>query len=260
MIDDDRLAALFRAAADDPDAPPPGFDHADVVAGSRRVTLRRRAGLIAASVAVFAVVGVGAVVLRPASDATMAAAPAVVPEAGDVAGQPGKAAPNGQVAAGEAAGVPPPGGASVGGSGEPRSAGAGVAGGPAVGGAAGSSGAGAQGGPEMVCSDQPDPVLRALLDQELPEVVGAEPTRDRVCDPPGGRHANLQVDDHGVPGVLGVTYLPPGYAVALPRGAVSAPAASGGTVIVHSSPAAGSGPAPFADRLTDIAARLAPRL
>jgi hypothetical protein len=57
--------------------------------------------------------------------------------------------------------------------------------------------------------------------------------------------------------VLGVTYLPPGNVVRLVRGAVSAPAASGGTVIVHSSPAAGAGPGPFADRLTDIAARLA---
>ncbi len=82
MTDDDRLAELFRAAAADPAAPPPGFDHRDVLSASRRITARRRSALVAGAFALFAVVGVGAAVALPDSPtATSAAAPAAADRA-----------------------------------------------------------------------------------------------------------------------------------------------------------------------------------
>ena len=66
--DDDRLAGLFRDAASDGGAPPPGFDHGDVVATSRRITRPPpfRGGRRA--LALFAVAGVGTVVALPRGD------------------------------------------------------------------------------------------------------------------------------------------------------------------------------------------------
>jgi hypothetical protein len=57
--DEARIAALFRDAASG--APPPGFDAAQVVATSRRITRRRRSAVAGAALAVLAVVGVGVV-------------------------------------------------------------------------------------------------------------------------------------------------------------------------------------------------------
>ena len=63
--DEDRLAELFRAAASDAGAPPPGFDHGDVVATSRRITARRRSAVIGGAVALLVVAGVGTVAALP---------------------------------------------------------------------------------------------------------------------------------------------------------------------------------------------------
>jgi hypothetical protein len=95
----------------------------------------------------------------------------------------------------------------------------------------------------------------------LPEVVGAPPaaTTD-VCLPGDQRYLALEVDDGRARGVLTVASLPAGVAAEVPPGAVSAPAASGGTVVVGSTAEAGDGPAPFADRLPAVLEHLAPRL
>ncbi len=81
MTEDEKIAALFRDAAGA--APPPGFDHADVTAASRRITVRRRAALITGAVVLAAVAGVGSVVALPreSGTATSAAAGAAAPEA-----------------------------------------------------------------------------------------------------------------------------------------------------------------------------------
>lgn len=100
------------------------------------------------------------------------------------------------------------------------------------------------------CADRQDPALRALLDRALPEVAGAPPAASTdVCLPGAERYVSVEAGG----GVLGVAYLPPGTAVSLVPGAVSAPTASGGTVVV-------TGPEPLADRFPAVLAALAPRL
>lgn len=76
--DDARLAAAFRAAADEP--PPAGFGHADVLAASRRAAVRRRSMVAAGALVVLAVSGVGVAAALPAvtggaDTASTAAAP-----------------------------------------------------------------------------------------------------------------------------------------------------------------------------------------
>jgi hypothetical protein len=226
MSDDERLAALFRDAASDAGAPPPGFGHDEVVAASRRITARRRASAIAAS-AVVGLVGLGAAFVLPqqyGGDAlTSAAAPVSAPEAagGAAADSAGGAAGNssgsGSSDRSEApmlAPVAPPA--------------------PAAGG----------------CADRHDPGLRALVAQVLPEVAAAPdaPTTG-VCLPPVERYLSVEVAG----GVLTVAYLPPGTIPSVVPGALTAPTSSGGTVIVH-------GPDALADRLPAVLELLAARL
>jgi hypothetical protein len=71
---------------------------------------------------------------------------------------------------------------------------------------------------------------------------------------------NLEVRDGSTPGLLTVQYLPPGVAPDLVEGAVSAPTASGGTVVVSTRGDGADAPAPFADRLDALVTQLAPRL
>ncbi|GAA5170380.1 hypothetical protein GCM10023321_67490 [Pseudonocardia eucalypti] len=86
-MDDRALAELFRDAADSAaqGAPPPTFDHADVLAGSERARIRKRQRVIggtALAAAVLAAAGLGAVGLggasllgsTPSSDSTLAGA------------------------------------------------------------------------------------------------------------------------------------------------------------------------------------------
>jgi hypothetical protein len=82
-MDEDRLTEVFREAADRAGhtAPPAGFDHADVLAGSARATRRahhRRMGAVAAAVLVVAAGGlISAEVLHTTS--STAAAPDATP-------------------------------------------------------------------------------------------------------------------------------------------------------------------------------------
>src|SRR5690606_3240188 len=113
------------------------------------------------------------------------------------------------------------------------------------------------------CADRQDPALRAIVEEYLPEVVGApEAAITMGCRPPGERGVNLEVTAGAARGVRTVQYLPPGAdrVGGAAEGAVSRPTASGGTVVVSSR---GDGPgaaAPFADRLDALAAQLSPRL
>jgi hypothetical protein len=255
MDEQGRISAAFRAAAADP--PPPGFDAGDVVAASRRITRRRRAALAGAVVAVLAVAGVGtaagfaarepvtaaaAGAPEAASEARVAAAPEAAP---DVAGGPDAGSSAG--AGGRDAAAPLPGTSEL------ASPSGRTAGPPPVG---VPLGPGTRG-----CADRQDPALRALVEQALPEVAGApEAATTTECRPGGERGVALEVRDGGSTGLLSVTSLPPGTAVAPAPGARAAPTASGGTVLVVARADPAGGPPPFADRLDAVVAYLAPRL
>jgi hypothetical protein len=225
--DEARIAALFRDAASG--APPPAFDAAQVVATSRRITRRRRSAVAGAALAVLAVAGVGVVAgIGGPRDATVTAA----------SGQAADQAAPGAGAAGDAARAAAPA--------APAAPNAAV---PPVGPPLGPG--------TRECADRQDPALRTLVDQALPEVVGAsEAATTMECRPGGGRGVALEVGG----GVLVVTYLPPGPVTEPPDGARSAPTASGGTVLISSRPDRAGDAAPFADRLDAVVAYLAPRL
>ncbi len=236
MPDDDRIAALFRAAASD--VPPPAFDETDVVGASRRITARRRSALLggAVAVAVVAVIGASVALPRGVENATTAAAPAAG-SARDVAVPELAQAP-----------AAPPADST---SGDVGSAGVGSE----------RSGAVPLGPGTTPCADRQDPAVRALVEQALPEVAGAPAaaTTD-VCRPGSGRYLTLKVTDGSAAGLLLVASLPAGEAVRPADGAISASTASGGTVIVQSSAGSAGGPVPFADRLDATLAFLARRL
>ncbi|HXV93503.1 MAG TPA: hypothetical protein VD813_09420 [Pseudonocardia sp.] len=232
--DDERLAALLREAGSTIDAsgvPPSRFDHADVVAASRRITVRRRSALVGGVLALVVVSGIGAAAVLPGGGgddgtAATASAPAAGPEAA-----PGDAGTSGPARA-DSSEVPPFTGAPLGpGEGE--------------------------------CADRQDPALRGYLEQVLPEVTGApEALVTMECRPGGERGVNLEVDDAGLRGVLVVEYLPPGTPAREPvpgTAWASAPTASGGTVVVTSQSVEPDGQPPFGGRLDAVATFLAPR-
>ena len=269
--DEAHIAALFRDAASG--APPPGFDATQVVATSRRITRRRRSAVAGAALAVLAVAGVGVVAgLGGPGDATVTAASGqAADEAGREAGA-GSAGDAARAAAPEAAAAPDAGGAAAGSPIAPAVPDVAVpdatvpdatgpdgaaAGGP-VPGAAAVPPIGTPLGPGTGdCADRQDPALRALVDEALPEVVGArEAATTMECRPGGERGVALEVDG----GVLTVTYLPPGPVAAAPDGAQTASTASGGTLVLASRAERAGNPEPFADRFPAMVAYLAPRL
>ena len=242
-VDDERLGALFRAAASDPTAPAPGFDHGTVVRTSRRITTRRRIAVTGAGLALLAVTGIGGALALPgpsegADEPATAAAPMIAPDGerlaeedaappADARAQRSDPAPaQGAAPAPEAAVPPPPLGPGT-----------------------------------SECADRQDPALRALVEQVLPQVVGApEAATTMECRPGGERGVNLEVRDGPATGLLTVQYLPPGTQPQPGDGAVVAPTASGGSVVVSSRGERPDSPPPFADRLTDLTTHLAPRL
>jgi hypothetical protein len=231
-VDDERLGALFRAAASDSAAPAPGFDHEAVVRASRRITVRRRAAVTVGGLALFALVGIGGTVALPGpssgGDATVAApmiAPARPPAESrtERQAQPPAAA---ESAPGAAGGGPSPLGPGT-----------------------------------TECADRQDPAVRAIVEEYLPEVIGApEAAITMECRPAGERGVNIEVRDGAATGLLTVQYLPPGAQPEPVEGAVVAPTASGGTVVVSSRGERAGAPAPFADRLSALATHLSPRL
>jgi hypothetical protein len=237
-----RIAAMFRDAA--AGAPPAGFDTANVIAASQRITRRRRSALAGGALAVLALAGVGVTAgvgggpggsdltassagstQAPAEAGAPDAARAAAPEAADAAAAPAPgASPH------FSAGVEPPAGPPLGpGSGE--------------------------------CADRQDPALRALVEQVLPEVLGApEALTTMECRPGGERGVALEVRDGARSGLLSVTYLPPGTVAEAAPWAHVAPTASGGTVVVSSRAERMGEPPPFEGRLDTAVAYLAARL
>jgi hypothetical protein len=252
--DEARIAALFREAASG--APPPGFDATQVVATSRRITRRRRSAVAGAALAVLAVAGVGVVAgLGGPQDATVTAASG---QAADEAGREADAAGNAaRAAAPEAAAAPDTGGFAAGSPVAPTGPDGSATGG-SVPGAAAVPPIGTPLGPGTGdCADRQDPALRALVEQVLPEVVGAsEAATTMECRPGGERGIALEADG----GLLTVAYLPPGPVTEPPDGARTSPTASGGTVVVSSRASRSGDPVPFADRLDAVVTYLAPRL
>ena len=88
MTDDEKLAAAFRAAAQD--APEAGFGRDDVLAGSRRIAKRNRmlltGGIAAAAIVLAGGVTAGLVLSRDTGSVTSAAAPARDSSAGSAGG------------------------------------------------------------------------------------------------------------------------------------------------------------------------------
>ncbi|WP_214406947.1 hypothetical protein [Pseudonocardia lacus] len=243
MTDDERLAALFRAAASDADAPPPGFGHDDVLAASRRITARRRSAAVGAA-AVIAFAGVGAAIVLPGSTGETASSAASAPEAArDAAG--GEAELSSPYAANS----------------DDAGSGSGESGQVAAPAPPAAAPGGSPLGPgEGACADRHDPDLRALLLEVLPEAAAAAPAPSTdVCLPGTHRYLALEAADGAARGVLTVSYLPPGTVAEVAPGALVAPTASGGTLLVGST-ADGPGAAPFADRLQTVLDHLAPRL
>lgn len=239
----DKLAALFHAAASDAGAPPPSFDHDDVVAASRRIGARR-ARIAASAAGLIAIAGIGTAVVLPStmsSDTTSAAAPFAVSEGPGAAQEaPGAARKAPDAAAPEAvapriAQAPPP---SAGGSGP-------------------------LGPGNVECANRQDPELRRLVEQVLPVAGAPEAAITMVCLPGGERGVNLEVQDAGRSGVLTVEYLPPGLLesrVADGASTAERPTASGGTVVVSVRPETPGAQPPFADRVDAAAAYLSPLL
>lgn len=243
---DDRIAALFRAAASD--APPSAFDHDQVVATSRRVTARRRSAALGGVLTLLVVTGVGAAVALPRGSEvpSSAAAPLNAPD-------------------GAAESLPNP----LSAPGAPDGPGPGDRGTADDGPAAAVPYALPQPVPGIVplgpgdteCAQRQDPQLRALVEQVLPEVADAtEAAVTTECRPGGERGVNLEVDDAGSPGLLTVQYLPPGSDAAADVDGATSPTASGGTVLVSARPGGPGETAPFQGRLDEVASYLAPRL
>jgi hypothetical protein len=251
MTDEERLGALFRAAASESSAPPPAFDHEAVVRASRRITVRRRTAFTVGGLALFGVVGIGGTIAMPEAssgggDSLTVAAPMAAPEA-----------PSADSDSRAQQQVPPPAAAeSAPGAGAARDEEA-----PAPAPEAAALGAPPLGPGTTECADRQDPALRAVLEELLPEAIGApEAATTEECRFGGERGVNLEVRDGANAGLLTVQYLPPGTAIKPVEGAVVASTASGGTVVVSSRGDGPGTPAPFADRLEALATQLAPRL
>ena len=225
-MDERQLSQRLRDAAESAaaHAPPAGFDHADVLAGSRRAGARARrlAGGISAGVLVVAVAGL------VSAGALSSPAPA-----------PGSSALIGPSSASKNAGEPF---AMRQDRAAPRPA--------------------QQRGEQSGCA-QPDRRLFDQLATTLPAVRGAvpRPLSDEISCPSNGRGFEITVDDNGSRGVLRVLLSPSGGGMG-PQisnsGALSTSTSStrdGGSVSVSS--AADGDQAPFDDDLDNLADTLA---
>ena len=227
---DEALAELLRAAAPTT-VPPAGFDHGTVLAVARRAQARRRrllAGGAAAVVVVLAgggaasVLGGGAGEQSTASSAVTGSAAGSTGAGSTGAGGIAPQLPQDPAAAGTAPGV------------GPQQLGAGTCG-------------------------PTDRAVHAALQQALPELAARPPyPLDRAC-PDGTTGAGVAVSAGGVAGRLEVL-LGPAAVTATDGATGTATTADGRTVTIVSVPAAGSSTGPYADRLDDVARRVAAAL
>jgi hypothetical protein len=236
--DESDLRTLFANAPGDP--PPPAFDAGDVVAASRRVTARRRRVIAAACACVVLVLGgVGiigsALTASPQSGTMMAKGSGGAERTNDLTaeGQPGDGPErhSGTTAPGFPTPSPQQGGAENGRNG-PRA-------------------------DSTFGCDKVDRELATALAGELPVTVAAAPVPGHVCST-GIRSAGFPLSG----GTVSVAVVPAGArAPATPPGVARAerPAASGGIVLVISTPEGPGAAPPFAADLGRIAAALAAR-
>lgn len=242
-MDDQRLSELFRAAAADVEPPPAGFDHDDVLAGSRRIARRQRV-TVAAAVVVVAGLGMGALFAgglgRSEPTSTLAEAPATVTPA---APPPGIAADaTAPLTVPDEAGQPVPGPARPVPEAVPGARSKSLAAPPAYG-----------------CT-APDSRVFAQLSAVLPAVREARP-----YPVPGGcgpADSGLAVDLTDGSGTLVVVLTPSGADTRPPdtptRVSATARARSGGQLRLTAS--SDGGPTPFRDRLDDLARDIAASL
>lgn len=226
-MDEKELETLFRAAPGEP--PPPGFSLNDVTAASTRAAKRRRSAVLltaACLVAVLSAAGVAGVSYFRSTEMSTAQ-PALAPE------RPPETSPV------------PPALQGSGGNGEdgPRAE-------------------GTQGQPSGSGCEKVDRELATALAGELPAIGATAPSPGRFC-PTATRSVGFHVTDGDRTGLVSVTVVPAGAAVKLPTfkdGTVAAEqlAASGGTVLVLSTPDPGSA-APLEAALPRVASALGDR-
>jgi hypothetical protein len=254
-MDDKQLTDLFRAAADDAGAaaPPPTFDHDDVLAGSHRLARRQRATVAVAIVAMM-MIGVGAVfsgVLRGPSQTSAQAAPGLAPQAAPglaprMAPTPyaAKSAPHADAlnAAPDAAA----GGAPF---------------------ATDSAGPSARSkvlaGPDGGCA-APDARVFTQLTAVLPAAASAQPRAVAGGCAPGGAGVAVDVNDAGAMGTLVAVLTPPTVNPTIPPDTVTQTSASAhtpsGGVLRLTAVGARPGAIPYRARLTQLATALAGQL
>jgi len=216
-MDEKELEVLFRAAPGDP--PPPGFTLTDVTAASARAKVRHRSRLLAACACVVVLLGaagIAGITYFRGTD-SQSAQPALAP-------------------------ARPPGALS-----SPT---------PLQG-----SGGNGQDGPRAESTsgcDKVDRELATALAGELPATGVTGPSPGRVCTT-NSRSAGFQVTDGDRHGFVSVTVFPTPFAMKpFSDGTLlsTAQTASGGSLVVLSTPDAGSA-APLASQLAQISTALA---
>ncbi|KAA2260106.1 hypothetical protein F0L68_20480 [Solihabitans fulvus] len=260
-MDERRLAELFRDAVRD--VPPPSFDEGDVRAESRRAAARQRKSLGVASAAAVALVLGGTVLAvglqhgnTMSADSVRAAAPAPVSGSGSGPTNSRMAPLNKQDTNDNSAhsttpyrGGPPPNSIPEGT--------------PTQGGASSGSASPSAGGTPGGCGPV-DRELAVALANELPAAAGLTPVPvDGNC-PDGTRSAGFLVKDGAVTGLFSVVLVPTEGAAPdfSPLSGVQQDTQAtphGGRLTVVSRPQPGATTAPFADRVADVAKRIAPK-
>ena len=251
MTDDDRLAELFRAAASDPAAPPPGFDHGTCCPPPGGSPLGAGPALVGRARSRCSPWSVWVRrwrcrttrrprPRRPRRPRRTGPAPVDRPRPPHRRRPPAAGGGRREVPD-AAAGAPPSGRCRPGSDSPPRTDPLGPGNG--------------------ACADRQDPQLRAYLEQVLPG-GGRRPGRGQHRRVPARDAALRHRRGAGRPrrGCSGCRTCRRARSRTSPAGAVSATTASGGTVIVHTGPVDGTVPPPFLDRLGAVAGFLAPRL
>ncbi|MQA10738.1 MAG: hypothetical protein GEU98_19725 [Pseudonocardiaceae bacterium] len=242
MVDDRKVAELFRDAASD--APPPSFDVEDVLAASGRARARQRAAVLSGSaLGIVVLVGgvvVGTNVLNGAGDSESGSA-GVAAEQPSTTGS--KMTPYGLPKGGNPQESVPTQSPKQGGD--------------------ESGDVGPRTGSTLRGCEKVDRELAVALAGELPATPSGRNAGNLRCEQ-GARSAGFQVTVDGKLGQVSVLLMPDQpsdtrpWTGARPHAEHAQRAASGGrTVVVLSEPPSGGTEAPYADRLGRIAAGIA---
>ncbi len=292
----DKLVALMRSAASVHDAPPPAFDHSDVLAGSHRITRRHRM-IAAGATGLVLIASIGTAAVLPmlqsnggnSTSVAEAPHPTPTPPAGAPAqggAVPFSAAPTHPVPSGPRAPdrvlpvpgqqtpapqpEPPPGDGGAApappraGS-APDEPGTGGGGKPTTGGGNGNGHGGngprdEPGLPAEGGGTGPQPGCQSGQAPDLSGAVSAVVPEasggSQSCRSNGDSAVQVEITKDGKTGTMTVVFSPKGGGS---PGGTTATTASGGKVGV-SVQSSGEGPAPYADQLGRIASELASKL